>query len=578
MPSIDININHAMREAAGAAAAENGMAGGGSSSNYLTSLLNRLDNTLKKLDATITSNMSTKSSVKAKDNSDSLNLMKSLGSNIAASIATAVGVTVARYLNNQANAIMGRASNIGGFAAAAIAGNANQQFGQYASQFVNIEAQRRIANTMATNEGGWGMAGGIAGTVLGGIGGFFAGEAAMPLGGGVFGAYAGATAGGKWGTALGGGIGAAGGKLAGAAQDAQFIQADALAKAALVQRNADAAVAQWKTGFSRFGMRMTDTTLVGSDITGGAAITAPLQAEFMKKYGGSQNFNAIQNQIVPYLTTNPMGGKTGDLNAISQQFLQAGFAVSDFSKLTMQGSQYMALTGKDFKSFANDVSDARYKFGNAYDASTNQTALNLMQLGFQKDQAQTLANQSNYNPGVMSGVSMLANSTYAQFYQRKALGGLLEFDPDRSGAAGQMVDSQGKPVSKAVRDRYLGALAAKMSGKSMPLELAFAEQAGAGTSQLASWLQPFVSESSVSPKVAKMLHQATLGPGQEAAFQSTGTMQALLNNVQTAMITAGSVTLYNSGGFTSAVNQLGNKVGSGLAPSPNGGGYSPTKP
>lgn len=582
MPAIDINIHHLMKDAADSAASANGIGTGeGSSNNYLNSVLNRLDATIKKLDATITTKKNTEETAGG-TTGGLASVAKSMGATIATAIATAVGVTVARYLNNQANAVMSRATNTGNFVASAIAGKANENFGNYASQFVQIEAQRRIANVMATGEGEGGGIGATIGTILGaGIGGI-AGSLIGPegtLGGGI----AGAAVGGKFGAAFGGGTGAAAGKLAAASQNAQFIQMDALAKAAAVQREADASVSQWKTGFSRFGMQMTNKTLVGSDITGGAPITAPLQMDFERRYGKSQNFNAIQNQMVPFLTSNPLSSKTGDLNNISQQFLKAGFAVSDFSRLTMQSSQYAAITGKHFQDFSNDLVTARAKFGDAYDVSTNQTALNLMTLGYGKDQAQHLANQSMYNPGVMNSVSMLANSSYSDYYRRKSLTGMTGLDIGKSLSQGRLIGPNGKPISKAEHDQIERELSLAQSGGPQSLRMAALQSGGVSNMLLAQLAQGQVSEGKLSKGQVKELMNPELGPGQTAATQA-GSMGSLLANVSSMMVNATQVTLINGGGnnimssVSTTAGNLTNKLSNAIAPSAHGSSsYTPTK-
>ncbi len=481
-----------------------------------------------------------------------------MGSTIGGAIGAAIGVTVLRHFNNEANATMARASASGNFIASAIGGNANQAFGGYASSMFDIERQLRIANTNANAEGVGGGVGAVGGAALGAAIGMVLGGPPGALVGISQGALAGAAAGGGF------------GKYMAAEKSNQYTEQIMLAAGALAKRNANASVSQWETGFSRFGNGMTDTEIVPGAITGGSSIRAPLQTEFMNKYGKSQNFKAIQENIVPYLTTNPLDTKAGDLDRLAQQFTKAGFSVGQFSQLTMQAAQSSAISGKEINSFGDDIIQARTKFGYGYGADTNQTALNLMTAGFDKEKAQSLAYQAQFNPGISGNVSKLSHSSYGEFYRLKALSPILGYDVPGSLSAGHMIGA-----TDATKAQYKKDLANLQSGKSLSVLLGLNNSNGI---DIASLIQNKVAEG--KGLTAEELKKGPgNGPGQNAAY-TVGTVEGLLAKVGTMNVTATMVTLINTGpSMPHATDIDKNAHGKQMAGAPVTGApsYSPTK-
>lgn len=451
---------------------------------------------------------------------------RELGSRIGATLGTAitaaVGITVLRTLNNNANAIMGRASVSGNFIAEAIGGNANQAFGGYVSGLYDVERQRRIANTNALYEGvGWavGAAGGAALSLvapeltLSSVGKLAAGGAAIGVGAGDY--------------------------LAASTQN-QYTEQEYLARAALAKKAANASISQWRTGFSRFGFEMTNHEIVPGNINGGRGVSVPLADSFNAKYDNprTQNYNAILNNIVPYMTSNPMDSKNGNLDDIAQKFLKAGFSVNEFGKLTEQSTQYMMITGKNFNSFADDLKSAREKFGDAYDINANQNALTLMSFGMDKDRAQHLANQSIYNPGVQNGISSLMNASYSDYYTREALSPVTGIAINKSLASGQLLDANGSPASKALKDRYRNSLNQLSSGTGHDINLEYLRAGGVSPEKLASMLLTSANEGGVSTKLNN-------SPGQDQPGKA-GTLDNLIGQVDNMTVNAGTVIINNS--------------------------------
>lgn len=485
---------------------------------------------------------------------------RELGSRIGATLGTAitaaVGITVLRTLNNNANAIMGRASVSGNFIAEAIGGNAHQAFGGYVSGLYDVERQRRIANTNALYEGVGGAVGAPGGAALS----LVAPELALGSVGKL--AAGGAT------------IGVGAGDYLAASTQNQYTEQEYLARAALAKKAANASISQWRTGFSRFGFQMTNHEIVPGDINGGRGVSVPLADSFNAKYDNprTQNYNAILNNIVPYMTSNPMDSKNGNLDDIAQTFKQAGFHVEEFGKLTQQSTQYMMITGKNFKSFADDLSDARVKFGDAYDINANQNALTLMSFGMDKDRAQHLANQSIYNPGVQNGISSLMNSSYSDYYTRKAISPILGFDLNKSLAAGQMIGIDGKPASKALKNRYSGYLSELSSGTGHNINLDYLNNAGkTSNEQLSSMLLPPSAEGGIHSKLST-------SPGEDQVPQA-GTLDNLIGQVDNMTVNAGTV-IVNSQANTPSIpdNQIDRNYNRsrGITPPTYAQGNSPT--
>jgi hypothetical protein len=341
----------------------------------------------------------------------------STGKLIGATLLTGLTVTATRYMNNEANAIMGRATSQGGFIQEAIKGNANQSFNGYIANLYSVNKEQQISNNLAKSQGIWGTVGGIGGGILGGLTGGIAGFTVGNLPGLAVGTYEGAKYGSRYGKYGGALLGGGYGTLS-AAEKNQKIEVETALKSAISERMASASVSEWSTGFSRFGLNKSNYELASSKITGGSAINAPLSAQFEKKYGSDLNYNSILNNIVPYMGSNPLNE---NLSAVAQNFTKAGFAVDSFAKLTTQATQYQIVTGKSLESFSEDIKDARNKFGYGYSEQTNQTALNLMTIGYSKDLSRELAYNSQYNPHISSAVSEYANEDISQFARNEAL-------------------------------------------------------------------------------------------------------------------------------------------------------------
>ncbi len=369
----DSTINIKFDSAAGPGGSESS-----SSNQFLISVLERLNTTLSKLSSmkstsggintNPSNNVGTIRSVndlndaKKRYQADSDNMMnefRSLGNKIGSvignSIMTGVSATAIRLANNYATAVVGRATAQGNFAANAISGNANSSFGNYVSNLYDVERTRRINDHSAMQQGIYGTAGAVAGTVAGvgtgAVAGAVSGSKAGPLGT-VGGAIKGASDGAGKGAAAGGALGYAYGTVQAAEGNADTTQR-MMIQSALASRNAMASISQWSTGFSRFGMKMNNETIVPGDITDGAPIKVPLATQFQKRYGNSQNYNGIVNGIVPNLNVNPLDtGKAGDLGNVAQNLLKAGFAASDFAKITQQSAQYTAVTGKNLEQYS----------------------------------------------------------------------------------------------------------------------------------------------------------------------------------------------------------------------------------
>src|ERR1700761_9438088 len=118
---------------------------GSGSSEFLVSILNKLNSTLDKL-ANIQAKNSEQTAQKSSDRdltkankaieniantyeTSISNLTSKLSSTIGTSIAIGVGATALRILSNETTAVMSKATNAGNFVAQAIVGNANQAFG-----------------------------------------------------------------------------------------------------------------------------------------------------------------------------------------------------------------------------------------------------------------------------------------------------------------------------------------------------------------------------------------------------------------------------------------------------------------
>lgn len=401
--------------------------GSTSTTNFLKSTLDKLTSSIEKLNVSISKLSSTENklpsvSPKTEPNPQEHNIFRNLGTILGASAGIAMTTAIARIFNNQANAIMGRAQATGQFLTDTLSGNANAGLGNYVSSLYTVEKARKIGNNNAIYESLYGFGGSVLGAVTGGL----AGDG-NPL------AI-------KAGAAAGGGIGASIGKEMAAFKNYPIeIQMQFLG--ALNKRYANAANSEWQTDFSRWETPadQSSLTLASSKLTGGNAIKVNLSKAFEQKYAGSQNYDAILNGIVPYMNTNPLSSKAGDLDKLAQTFLKSGIAVQDFGKATLQATQYQQLGAKSAQEFADQYQQAHKKFGAGFTLATSQTALSLMMMGYNGNQANSLAYQAQFNSGMQSSISAYNNQGVSSFYLNKALYDATGVDINASNNSGHFV-------------------------------------------------------------------------------------------------------------------------------------------
>jgi hypothetical protein len=538
----------------------NSTGGANGSNDYLIGILQKLNSTLDKLANAASKSSNAPSNIKSpyemvqkpfeqisKDFEKAVNdynnsvskKLELIGNRMGSSLMTGAlaGATVlaTRYAGAETTAIIARATSRGSFAAAGIQGGANQEFGNYVGSYFDIEKNRRQNEHSANYEAaGAAVAAGIAtfitkspaaGAAAASITGRLIAKGAATLGGYEAGKYF-----------------AAGGN---ALTEEQMLQQRALATS-----QANASVSQWRTGFSRFGLKMSQQEIASSQITGGAAISVPLAQEFENRYRGSQNYNAILNGIVPNLNTNPLDrGKTGDLNNVAQNFLKAGFAVGEFGKLTLQSAQYTAISGKNIEQFSEEIKQARKRFGEGFDSGTLQNTLNLMAIGYDKNQAANLAYQSQFNPGIAGNVGRYANQGYSDFYRNQALSGMLGLNVNETLRTGSFVGS------KASREKYTKEIQDYFQHGKLGAQLGLALATGTFTpASLQSTLQ---GKAAVNTLGGKAGLDSSLSPGQEAAQGVIGAITDGLKNVQNMSVTAQIVNIAGQGLQSVFPGQLG---------------------
>lgn len=543
-------------------------AGESSSQQYLINVLQRLNISIEKLasvsekprpttgaDKAFTTTPKpfdaiTKDFTKAVDayNAQLDNALKNFGNRLGSTLMTstmaAVGVTAIRFANAESTAIVAKATSRGSFAGAAVEGRANETFGAYIGSFYSIEKNRQQEERTALYEG---VATAV-GTAVGSI---------IPGGGAI---------GGKL---LGGAAGYAAGKLLAASPNSETEQ-QMLIRGALASRDAMASVQQWRTGFSRFGLTNKEQTLVPADLNGGQPITAPLASDFQKRYGQSQNYNGILNGIVPNLNANPLDrGKTGDLDKTAQNFIKAGFAAGDFAKLTAQSSQYTAVTGRNIEQFSEDVKIARAKFGEAFDTGTLQTSLNLMAIGYKKDQAQDIAYQAQFNPGMAGNINRFANMGFSEFERNKAIGRMVGININESLRTGQFVGTdEARTRLKHENENYM---AGGEYGRTMML-------LGAAGFTHAAIASLFQDKAAVNAGFSKQGLNSEMSPAQQMAQDIMTAIGEGLKNVQNMTVNAQSVIISgqipnNNFNFNSLVNS--GVRSAGMAPPAFGGSHNP---
>jgi hypothetical protein len=474
-------------------------------------------------------------------------LGKKVGSTLTTSVMAAVGVTAYRLISNETNAIMGRAQTTGQFGAASIQGNANQQFGNYIGNLFDIEKNRQIQHNSAEAEGiGGGIGGAVSsiGTIIKGI----------PVIGGVGRLIE------KGGLALGAAGAATGGYAAAKLANAQIEQQMAI-RSALAQRDAMASVSEWKTGFSRFGLSRTNHQIAGSNITGGAPISASLSDAFQQKYGQSQNYNAILNNITPYLQSSPLDNKqTGDLNKTSQNFLKAGFAAQDFARLTIQASQYQALTGKNIQGFSEDIKQARSKFGDVFDSSASQNQINLMAMGYNKNQAQNMAFQAQYNPSILGSGNQFMSQSIPDWYKNQAIGKIVGFDINKSLQTGHIAGAS-KGTEKEL-NKELQAFQNGVDPLSLPKLTLLMGSGVMNPSKLAE-----LTRKQIEPLSNTVNEKSSLSPAQSMGQDIVNTIQNGLTNVNTMNVTAQSINI--TGNINTSHNTQRNEGGAVMTMPPN---------
>jgi hypothetical protein len=455
-----------------------------------------------------------------------------------------IGYTGLQYLANQNTATMNKAGSMGSFLGANIQGQGADNYGSYIGNLYNIEKNREISRNSILAQGAGGLLGGTAGFLLGG------------------------------------GIGAGAGAYAGkelaqsmvTPSNAEVEQRMAIQRA-ISERMANASILQNRTGFSRFGLGMTNYDLVPHGFTAdNKGIQARLSSQFENMYGmrngvPNPNYNSILG-ISNYLQSSPVDrNKTGDLNKVIDNFTRAGFAVQDFTKLTVQGSLYQALTGKQLEAFSNNIRSARVKFGDAFDMNTSQTSLNLMAMGYKEDAAQKIAFQSQYNSGMMSNIERFQHQGIGDWYRNKIIGDAIGgFDINKSLIAGKFVGTTaGFNKLKQARD-----FIAKNGDPLQNSVYTLLQGGGIGGSDfLNSMIQPSIN---------------TLANPDYTPSKNSPERQTYENNLK-SMIESGiiktdqmtvnaSFVNLNSDGFFNN-NQL--MMLSYFAPNPQGGSYDPSK-
>lgn len=486
---------------------------------------------------------------------------------LAGVIATALGNLTYRLATNQANAIMGTAVASGQFLKQAIAGNANGAFGAYAAEQVSVQRQKRIANQSTWSETGLGAIGGVFGTLIGAgltaeFGGVGAEEGAVEgtALGKMFGKFLGRGSN-KLLTVLGaGGLGAtagiSGGKLI-AANINQLTEQQMRIQEAMAQRMAEASVTQWKTPFARWGTPMSMTNIPGTNLN------VPISRQFEQRYGRSQNYNQILNNIAPYLNSNPLNAGT-NLDSVAQNFLKAGFAAQDFSRLTMQSAQYTAITGQNINKFSDDVKEARRKFGEGFGVDTMQNALNIMALGYSQTQSQQLAYQAQFNPGLANSLQSYNNMGISQFYAQRALSGSIGFDVNSAQQLGYIAD----PTARAeIRKELTDFHANRKYGRTLTLAGAM----GHTPAELAYWIQ---DRAAINTNKNKYGTESGLSPAQQTAMDK---INQIATEVATMNVQATHVNIMGGRAGGGLVGDAINAVKSYMAPATTSRSHSPAK-
>lgn len=535
--NINVNVNNSSQGGAIPASSPNNYNpnNGSSQSNYLNSVLKQLQSSIDKLNITLTNlalnngqsvkpdqPQTTPEEKKKKDTAASSMLQ-------AGAIATIVS-TAFRWMNANSNALMNQATARGNFASAGILGSANQNFAGYVGNFWDIERQKRIAKANAVGQGAGTFVGGALGSIAGGVGGAVAGGAA----------------------------GASVGSYATAFLSNANTEQGLLGAKGYYERAALASNEEYRVGFSRFGMGSNPYSL-GSN--GVSSIDANLSAGFENKYGklnGNMNpyYQDIQN-ITPYLQSSPLDKKTGDLNEFIQNLQKAGIATSEYTKVTAQGVQYQALTGRRQIDIANVLYNARKKYGDAFGVTEMQTSLNLMSQGYSQTQAQNIAYQSISNPAVLSSSQQYMSQSVPDYYRNKALSRTLGFDINKSLMMGHMTGASDETIKE-----YKKELQAVQNGGAPGRLLTIANAAGGLPSgRISELMQPLASSLSNPSDSRGGLTDAQ----NEAIKDVTQGIKDALNNVGDIFMTATNVTINTSQPMTES-QKLIKQAGSSWVP------------
>lgn len=533
--NINLNVNNSSQGGALPPPSPNGYNpnNGGSQSNYLNSVLKQLQTSIDKLNVTLNTlalNPGTKPVDPTPNSPDEQKKKNDVVSSMlkAGAIGTIVS-TAFRWMNANSNALMSQATARGNFASAGILGGANQNFAGYVGSFWDIERQRRIAKANAVGQGAGTLVGGALGS-LGGVGGAVAGGAA----------------------------GASIGSYATAFLSNANTEQGLLAVKGYYERAAMASNSEYREGFSRFGMGSNPFSL---GTNGVSSIDAHLSNAFENKYGqlnGNENpyYNDIQN-IVPYLQSSPLDQKTGDLNQFIQNLQKAGIATSEYTKVTTQGIQYQALTGRQQIDIANVLYNARKKYGDAFGVTEMQTSLNLMSQGYSQSQAQNIAYQSISNPGVLSSSQQYMNQSVPDYYRNKALSKTLGFDINKSLMMGHMVGADSQTISE-----YKKELEAVRNGGEPGRLLTIANAAGGLPSGRISELMQPLAATLANPGDSR----GGLTDAQNEAIKDvTQGIKDALNNVGDIFMTATNVTINTQQPMTEA-QRLTKQAGSAWVP------------
>lgn len=530
------------------------------STKNLSDFLNKIDNSLKQINQNLNKNLTDKPIREKKAKDEEFN--KSIYSTMGTVLATAFGVTAMRLINNVANQSLNQAKIIGGFLSSGIRGQADQTFSQYVGNIYSNQKNYQQAFNKITAQGIGGGLGGLLGVVSGGL---------------IGKTPSGASTGAK----IGGAIGGVAGDYFASMKNAPIEQKMAII-GAIKQREAEASLLQYRAGFSRFGLPMSNVQLAPKEFTGGKSITTPLSLDFERNYGYTKsgmpnpNYNAILS-LVPYLKTNPLDKtQTGDLNQTVMNFNKAGIAMQDYTKTVIQANLYQSLTNKNIQEYSNMYRKAVVKYGEDYNLGTQQTSLNLMALGITQSEAQRLSFQSQYNPSVMSNVSRYMHQGVGDWYKNKALGDMTGIDINRSLMTGTL---QGQPNKiKQLKDEYSQMINNKTDPMSLPLLSTLWASGTFDLAQIAGLKQPQV----LSKIKGIDTGQAGYSPAQE---QYITDIKGILANgtisVTDMSVTAGVVNIVNnnggSGGSLSNYMTGLNYFNQAFAPTPFTGDRSPAK-